>query len=278
MAVMAAGLLLAVGGRSDDEPSSASAPAATAHPRSQPTGSTGAVAAPGGAAATATAGTTPASTPNGFVPFMLVHAGDPELGSPDLPGTGQRLRRLVDEVNRLRPAMLIIAGDLAHGGKAPAELKALDEALAACQVPVRAVAGNHDDLGAFRKRFGPEYYSFSHANCEFVCLYSEDLSDRQMEWAERALRAAEQAGRTHVIVVVHHPPEPQSRLDKLLAAHKVSAVLAGHLHKTQRIAGSGYPVYVVSGTAKFRDSQGMTYGVVKVEADRVEHQALPLGP
>jgi len=220
--------------------------------------------------------TRPARGAATFAPFMFLHVGDPELGSPDLPGTASRLEALIDRANRLKPAFLVIAGDLVHGGKNAAELEALDKALRRCTVPVWAVAGNHDHLGSFRKRFGREYFAFTHNNCEFVCLHSGGLNAGQVAWLEDVLTSARRNRRTHVIVVTHHAPGDKSRLTALLEKHGVAVVLCGHTHKTARKAHKGFTTYTVSGTAKVRDKKGLTYGVVKVGLDRVEHKALPV--
>ena len=222
--------------------------------------------------------TQPASGPGRFEPFVVIHGGDSELGSPDLPGTAQRLRLFIDRVNQLKPAFLVMAGDLVHGGTDPAELKVLDDAYAACKVPIWPVPGNHDNLAQFRRRFGREYYAFTYNNCEFICLNTEDGSSRQLPWLEETLRAARRNRRTHIIIVMHRPPEGNALLEGLLEKYAVSAVLAGHLHKTLQTAHKGYTTYVVSGSAKVRDRKGLTYGIVRVGPDKIEHEVMPLLP
>ena len=224
----------------------------------------------------------PASRPAGgtgeFAPFTFLHVGDPEHGSPDLPGTAERLRRLIARANRLKPAFLAMVGDLVHGGDNPAEWKAFDDALKLSKPPVFAVPGNHDDLKQFLKRFGQEYRAFTYNNCEFVFLNSQALTKQQLAWAEGVLRTARGEQRTHIIVVMHNPPEGNAKLSALLDKYNVEAVLCGHTHTTKQIAHKGRTTYIVSGTAKFRDSKGLTYGIVKVGRDKIEHQTVLLPP
>ncbi|MFB3891657.1 MAG: metallophosphoesterase [Phycisphaerae bacterium] len=220
--------------------------------------------------------TRPASGPARFAPFVFIHGGDSELGSPDLPGTAKRLRLFIDQVNQLKPAFLVMAGDLVHGGTIPAELKALDDAFAACRVPIWPVPGNHDNLAQFRSRFGREYYALTHNNCEFVCLDTEDLSAPQVSWLEDTLKTARRNGRTYILVVMHHPPEGNAALEALFDKYKVSAVFAGHLHKTIQTAHKTYTTYVVSGSAKVRDDRGLTYGIVRVGPDGIDYKVVPL--
>jgi 3',5'-cyclic AMP phosphodiesterase CpdA len=211
-----------------------------------------------------------------FAPFVFIHAGDPELGSPDLAGTSRRFGQLAKRANTIGAALVVIAGDLVHGGTDVDDLKALDEGLTAFKMPVRAVPGNHDNLAAFRKRFGPENSVFTFHNCDFVCLNSNDLSALAMAWLENALKASVRRGRTHVFVAMHHPPQGNTAMDELFARHGVTAVLCGHLHKTGSATHRTYTTYWVSGTAKARDDEGLRYNVFTVHKDRIEQESLPL--
>ena len=213
---------------------------------------------------------------NEFAPFVFIHAGDPELGSPDLPGTSKRFGQLAQRANSIGAAMVVIAGDLVRNGDKADQLRALDEALKTFKMPVRAVPGNHDDEAAFRKRFGPENSVFTVSNCDFVCVNSNDLSASALSWLEEALKLAVDRRRTHVFVVMHHPPEDDKAIGKLLSKYGVAAVLCGHLHKTGEAPHKGYVTYWVSGTAKFRDENGLRYNVFRVYKDRIEQESLPL--
>ncbi len=210
-----------------------------------------------------------------FAPFVFVHAGDPEMGSPDLPGTKDRFALLARRAGAVGANMVYIAGDILHDYDAE-HLAALDETLKAFAMPVKAVPGNHDHLDEYRKRFGPEDSVFTLNNCDFVGLDSNDLSPARRVWLEAALKAAVAAGRTHIFVVMHHPPENDLDLDALLRKYGVAAVFSGHLHKTGQSDHKGFTVYWVSGTAKVRDDNGLRYNVVKVYQDRVEVKHIPL--
>ncbi|MDD4888434.1 MAG: metallophosphoesterase, partial [Phycisphaerae bacterium] len=162
-------------------------------------------------------------------------------------------------------------GDLAHGCT-PAEFKALDDATARLAMPAIAVPGNHDmaDLGAFRKRFGTENAVYTLHNCDFICVNSEAIQPAVLGWLDRALVASEANRRTHVFVVIHHPPGAGDAVDKVLAKHRVTAVLAGHLHTTGQSNRGGYVTYWVSGSAKVRDKNGLRYNVFTVTAEGIK--------
>jgi predicted MPP superfamily phosphohydrolase len=247
----------------------------------------------------------PAAGPAASAPFVFIHTSDPELGPPDLPGTAKRLEQLAERANRIGAAFVLITGDLVRNGNHKAQLKALDDALKRFNMPVKAVPGNHDDLPAFRKRFGPEDGVFTYDNCVFVCLDSNDLSPARLSWLEQSLKSACQeptaregppsrregppsaregpfrqtpsaAARAHLFVAMHHPPEGDKRLDELFVRYGVEAVLCGHVHKTGQIPHQGYTTYFVSGTAKVRDGNGLRYRIFTVHPDRIEQQSVLL--
>jgi 3',5'-cyclic AMP phosphodiesterase CpdA len=240
--------------------------------------STAAALEPASAPASRPAG---ASTRSAFEPFVMVLTGDPELGSPDLPGTARRLMLLVERANALKAELLVIPGDLLHDPDRPAQVQALDAALKALKVPVLAVAGNHDDQAMIAKRFGGPYHADWFRGCLFLCLNSElagEAHKQQMAWLTGQLKQARLDRPAHLFVVVHKPPVKGDELDRLLNEYGVKTVLAGHVHTTFRRQQGGYMLHVVSGTAKVRDKLGLRYSVFKVQADRVEQESVLLEP
>jgi len=256
--------------------SAPAAPAVTAAPASAP------AAAPG--PPTATGAPAPAGTAE-FKPFIFLHTGDPEIGSPDLPGTVQRFAMLAKRATDAGAALVVVSGDITRHGS-DEELQATRDALRRFTVPVLLVPGNHDEPEVFRKNFGEDHRVFTHNNCDFVCANSNLLDESpasgppeakaQWKWLEDALAASRRAGRTHIFLVIHHPIADDAPLAALLAKHGVEAVLCGHLHTTEESRGKGFVTYVTTGTAKFRDTQGLGYRVFKVAKDRIEQEFVPL--
>jgi 3',5'-cyclic AMP phosphodiesterase CpdA len=218
-----------------------------------------------------------------FQPFVFIHAGDTELGSPDLKGTTERLAHLAERANALGAAFVLITGDITHGSK-PEELKAFHDTLPLFKMPVKVIPGNHDKLELFRKHFGDDRYVFTHGNCDFICLNTNLLSmpegnaeeQAQWKWLEECLKESRQKNRTHLFVAMHHPLASVHRMDNLLAKYGVEVVLCGHLHTTEERHDKGYSVYITPGTAKFRDANGLGYRVFKVSKGRIEQQFIPV--
>jgi 3',5'-cyclic AMP phosphodiesterase CpdA len=233
--------------------------------------------APAAEASTRPIALAPLPPPGEFAPFVLVHGGDPELGSPDLPGTAGRLPLFARRANALGAELVILPGDLMHDPDHADQQQAFDQSLAVFKMPVRAVPGNHDTVPAeFRKRFGPAQTTFTFRDCQFVCVDSNHLSAASLAWLEQSLKDARAFGRTHIFVVIHHPPEGSKAMNDLFARYGVSAVLCGHTHTTGQAVHKGYTTYWTSGTAKVRDSSGLRYNVFRVYKDRIEQESVPL--
>ncbi len=118
-----------------------------------------------------------ASTEN----FSFAYISDSHLthikGNEFVRNWDQGLIRAVAEANLLdpRPDFIFYGGDIAQLGK-PEEIDHGLDILAALRGDVRYVMGEHDyylDLGEhWRKRLGPDHYSFNHKGVHFVVLNS----------------------------------------------------------------------------------------------------------
>jgi len=228
-----------------------------------------------------------------FAPFTFLQAGDPQIGGwTTIEDTKGRFVELAHIANRLQPAAVIVVGDLVNDGPSEKEIAAFDDALKEFRVPVKLIPGNHDDIATYRRKYGSDHYSFTIHNCEFVCINSSLLAglrhdeeerreaQEQWTWMEEALQAAREKDRTHIFVVMHHPPEMLSsavRLDSLFRKYGVGVILAGHLHRTTEVSVSGYTTFTVAGTGWAGDGRGFGYRLFHVYADRVEQEYVRMG-
>ena len=228
----------------------------------------------------------------GFAPFTFIQAGDPQIGGwTTIEDTKGRFVQLAHIANRLQPAVVVVVGDLVNDGPHEKELAAFDDGLKEFRVPVRLIPGNHDDIATYRRKYGADHYSFTVNNCEFVCINSSLLAglrhsdqerkeaDEQWKWLEETLAAAREHGRTHVFLVMHHPPEmltSAARLDSIFRRYGVGVILAGHIHRTSQITLRGYTTFTVAGTGWAGDGKGFGYRLFHVFADRVEQEYIRL--
>lgn len=200
--------------------------------------------------------------------LTIAHIGDPQLGfvppdedpEPKYREDLARMERVIDEVNRLRPDVALLSGDMAHN---PANLlRDWPRLLSMFQVRVVVTPGNHDlgqrlsreALDRFLSIFGRDYESLDvkgwriiAGNTQYWLETDEKVRQaRYEEWLHAELsRAAALDGR--VILAGHNAPFafrsdeadayencPQAlrfaRLDAYLAAG-ARFYLAGHMHR-----------------------------------------------
>lgn len=226
--------------------------------------------------------------------FTFIHASDPHVSAASLPRL-QRARAIVDA---RRPDFVLMTGDLVRDSLRVGE----DEArgyydlyvneTSRWPVPVWSVPGNHENFGIerhlslvspahplygkamYRRRLGPNYYSFTYGGIHFVGLDSVDIADlwyyghvdaAQLAWL-RADLAAVPPGTT--VVTFNHIPfvsamesisgfkadgtapstividgKPQYRhtvsnlaeVQAILAPYRWTHALGGHLHIRETI-------------------------------------------
>ncbi|HKV74919.1 MAG TPA: metallophosphoesterase [Gemmatimonadales bacterium] len=148
--------------------------------------------------------------------WTFVHASDTHLDEASLP----RIRLLEAAVDSLKPAFVLITGDLVRDALRVSDSVAIprfelvDRERRRFSRPVWVVPGNHDNFGIERQRshvsadhplygramyrhyFGPDYYSFSYGGVHFVGLNSVGIDDQwyyghvdslELAWLERDL-------------------------------------------------------------------------------------------
>jgi 3',5'-cyclic AMP phosphodiesterase CpdA len=167
--------------------------------------------------------------------------------------------------NRLKPAFVVVTGDLVNKAGDAAQIAEYQRIAAGLDPKIRLynVAGNHDvgnqvtreSLAAYRRSFGPDYYSFRNGDIAGIVLDSSlekdaggvpDEAAKMEEWLKAELAKARNEGVKHVIVFQHIPffladpsepdqyfnipAETRQRYLKILHECGVKYVFAGHLH------------------------------------------------
>lgn len=202
-------------------------------------------------------------------PFFFIQASDPQFGmysaNRDFRQETANWEFVIASVNRLRPAFLIVTGDLTNlAGDAAqiAEYKRLSGKLDPA-IHLYSVAGNHDvgndptpdSLAAYRSRYGPDYFSFREGNMYGIVLNSSlfkapdkvpEEAVRQEKWLAQELEKARMAGALpvvfqHIPFFLENPGEPDQyfnipmetrrRVIALLHNGNVHYVFAGHYHR-----------------------------------------------
>ncbi len=252
-------------------------------------------------------------------PFCFAVLADPQFGmtaeDKNFEKETELFQRAVDMVNRLKPAFVVICGDLVNkpGDEAQAnELQRIAGSLDP-SIQLHWVSGNHDvmnvptpeSLAWYRSRFGKDWYTFLHGGCRFFILNStiihrpDNVADemaRQRNWLEAELRRSRDDPAITTIVFLHHPlfltdPEEDDQYFnipgerrrhylKLLEENGVSAVFAGHYHRNS-YGTCGSMEMVTSGpVGKPLGDDPSGFTVVTVHEDHIEHtyRALEAAP
>jgi serine/threonine-protein phosphatase CPPED1 len=168
--------------------------------------------------------------------------------------------------NRLKPAFVVVTGDLTNKSSDPAQVAEYKRILGKLDPAIKlySVPGNHDvgneptkqSLATYRERYGPDYYSFRNGEIYGIVLNSNlekgaekvpDEAAKMEAWFRAELEKAKQSGAKHAIVFQHisfflkeadekdqyfNVPLPaRERYLKLMHEYGVKQVFAGHLHQ-----------------------------------------------
>ena len=220
----------------------------------------------------------------------------------------QRYAAALNSANDLRPAFVVVCGDMVHIPDSTEQYKALRDVgqQLADTIPLHLVPGNHDLaldfqaptpdlLSEYRGRYGPDYYSFDHDGTLFLALNSETLhhpdvpdeAEQQFDFLRDELSSQRAQDAQHIVAFMHTPlfwrdpddavgisSESRSRLLELFRAHSVDAVFAGHLHLNSEASDSAMQM-VVSGAVGYPFDGQSGYRVVEVGDDGISHEFHP---
>lgn len=249
-------------------------------------------------------------------PFFFIQLSDPQLGmftnNRDFAQDAANFEFAVTAVNRLRPAFVVITGDLVNKPGDAAQIAAYRRIAARIDpaIPVHHIAGNHDventptaaSLAAYTKIFGPDRYTFTHRGLTGIVLNSSVIHSpqaapaalaEQEQWLRGALREARAAQARHIVVFQHHPwfiqaaaeadgyfNIPLARRAAYLALFRefgVRYLFCGHYHRNAE-ARDGALENITSGPVG-KPLGGAKSGlrVAIVRDDRIEHRYYDLG-
>lgn len=218
----------------------------------------------------------------------------------------------VANINRLKPAFVVICGDLINklgDEKQTAEYHRITKKIDS-SIPVYAVPGNHDvgneptqeTLAYYRKNFGRDYYSFRQRDLYGIVLNASmisapgkvlDEANKQETWLKSELATAKASGARHIVVFQHQswflenaneadqyfniPKATRTHYLDLLKSAGVRYVFAGHYHRNA-FGKDGNLEMITTGPLSIpfgNDASGIR--IVTVRPDRIEHQYFTLG-
>lgn len=242
--------------------------------------------------------------------FFFIQLTDPQLGftnkSQDTAPDAAHFKKAVEHINRLKPAFVVITGDMTHAVRDPKEAREFWTIAREIRpdVPLYLLPGNHDvakataeDVRAYERIYGKDHYSLSYDGSEFIMLNSEvisensdkDLREAQLKWFETELADARAKNATHIFVCSHQPwflkspDEPDAYQNVPLAyrgayldlmnRYGVEYSLLGHLHHEQIGHYNGLTLLTAGPLSKsVANPPVVGFTIIRVYKDRVEHQ------
>jgi 3',5'-cyclic AMP phosphodiesterase CpdA len=203
-------------------------------------------------------------------PFFFIQLSDPQLGmaasNADFAQETVSLEFAIATANRLRPAFVIVTGDVVNKVDDEAQWAEYRRITAKLDrsIPLYNVVGNHDiadpltpeALAVYTKRLGPDHYTFRYGSLAGIVIDTPiiiatqrvpELAAAQEQWLKTELEQARREGARHIVIFQHHPffladpAEPdqyfniprdlRGRYLELLNGAGVRYVFAGHLHR-----------------------------------------------
>ncbi len=251
-------------------------------------------------------------------PFFFIQGSDPQFGFCEARqrlGNGfaqdtANLEFVIATVNRLRPAFLIITGDLVNRHEDNAQTAEYFRVTGKLDPSIRLynIPGNHDvlneptqaSLAAYRKTFGPDYYTFRVGGMAAFVLDSAIIAGpknvpdelaRQEAWLREELAKAKLDGVRDLVVFQHHlmfidspeekdtyytiPLERRRKYLDLFTEYGVSHVFSGHYHRN---ATASYgPLKLETTTAITCADTQSGIRVVTVKNTGIESQSYDFG-
>jgi len=194
--------------------------------------------------------------------FTIAQITDLHIGY--RPGSEKLVGQIIDEINRLDPALVVVSGDIADHGRWD-EYSRAETILGHLAAPIVTVPGNHDRRGraGYLSTFGPLSTAVGFGRWTFVRMDAghgrDEFTLSQIRFLARTL-AATDSGR---VIAVSHIPLAGKRsvrsrtaeLADLLSRNHVPLLLSGHLHFDATYGMPGDPGtggetrYVVTATA-----------------------------
>ena len=249
-------------------------------------------------------------------PFAFIQLSDPQFGmfsaDADFAQETANFEFAIATINRLRPAFVIITGDLVNKAGDAAQIAEFRRIAAKIDpsIVLYNVAGNHDvgnvptpaSLAAYTNVFGPDHYSFRQKGLVGIVLnssliHSPDKAPEQFagqdQWFRAELARLRGEGARQIVVFQHHPwflispdePDqyfniPKERRAKYLALFQefgVKYLFSGHYHRNAFARTDNFESITTApvGMPIGPDKSGLRIAIVR--GDRIEQRYYDFG-
>jgi len=250
----------------------------------------------------------------GDQPFFFIQMADPQFGfftaNADFAAETANFTRAIGAANRLRPAFVVVSGDLTHRQGDSAQIAEYRRiaGLLDRSIPLYNVPGNHDlalplsprSVAAYRAVYGPDYYTFDRNGVRGIVINSSlfkepnlapDEAAAQTRWLQATLSDA-RATRRRTIVFQHHSwfltraDEPDQYYNLPLSARReilrlfhdagVRYAFAGHYHRNALGRDGDLEMVTTGPVGKPLGADPSGFRIVIVTPDSLIHRYYPL--
>ena len=252
-----------------------------------------------------------APAPASVDPYVFLQLSDPQFGmftaDKDFAQETVNFEQAVAHVNRIRPAFVVITGDLVNKPGDAAQMQEYDRIRRTidASIPVYEMAGNHDvenaptpeALAAYRARYGNDRYTFRYQNLLGIVLNSslvhtptaapQEAADQEA-WLRAQLDAVRHDAPRHIVVFQHHPwfltsageaddyfNIPMERRTPLLALLRdagVKTLVSGHYHRNAGAIDGGFESIVTGAVGMPLGGSQSGLRAFRVTNDAITHR------
>ena len=231
-------------------------------------------------------------------PKFFVQISDPQLGffsnNKDFEKEKVLMDRIIKDVNRIRPDMVVFSGDLVHDRNNMSQLEGFEQMCKEIdsRIPIYYIPGNHDigndashgEVLKFIERYGSDRFVHKGKGYTVIgfnsCVIKADTEYEEAEfaWLEENIRKA--GSKNPVIVVAHHPffikshdekelyynikPDLRMKYLKMFEQYGVDLILSGHKHKRADGEYNGMVLFTAGAAGKpFKHGSGISVIEIK---------------
>lgn len=223
----------------------------------------------------------------------------------------RNFEKAIAETNRLKPAFVIVCGDLVNKPGDIAQINEYKRIAASLDPAIKIynVSGNHDveniptpaSLSFYREQFGPDRYTFRSGNILGIVLNSSLIKDpskapdeaaAQEAWVRVALEDGKNSGSKNIIIFMHHPfflnaadePNEYFNIDlerrkmylELFDKYKVRQIFAGHYHRNAGGRAGNIEMITTGPVGRPLGSDSSGFRIVNVNGTVITHKYFAL--
>lgn len=221
------------------------------------------------------------------------------------------MEKAIAESNRLKPAFVVICGDLVNKPGDLAQIAEYKRIAAKLDPSIKlySVSGNHDvenvptpeSLALYKQHFGEDRYTFRSGSIFGIVLNSSLIKDPSLApqeaaaqdvWLQKVLEEAKKSRAKHIMVFVHHsffladPNEPDQYFNinterrkyylDLFQKYGVKQIFAGHYHRNAYGKAGEIEMITTGPVGRPLGADSSGFRIVNVKGKIVEHKYFAL--